>query len=115
MGSIKWLMLAAVPFGAGCATASLNPNRIPDAQASIKEAEAAGADKLPESSNYLKLAKEKLAEGQQFASTGDNARADMILLCSVEDANLAKQTAEYERLRAEYQEIQARLKALGGN
>jgi hypothetical protein len=85
---IMLFVVAVVATGiiGGCANV---PLRTEASTSGISAAKEAGADKTPQASLHLQLAKEELESAKTLASKGEKEKADSMLLRSVADAELA--------------------------
>lgn len=81
-------VVAVVAIGAiaGCANA---PLRTEASTSGIRAAEESGAAMVPQESLHLQLAKEELESAKILAANGDKERADLMLMRSEADAELA--------------------------
>ncbi len=98
----------------GCAAHPAPIDQLAAAQAMVRAAEEAGADRIdPQAQLYLKLAREGLDKGKTQMEASDNDRADRSLRKSEADAELARELARRQNARTEAEEakkILAKLK-----
>jgi len=97
----------------GCATTgAIAPERIQAAESAIREAETAGASKLPEATSYLQLARDEVEQGKQLSSSQYGHQAEIMLQRASEDAKLARALTQKASLDADVKEAGERLKTL---
>lgn len=104
--SLVFASLAAT----ACGGAQLNQARVAEAQASVRAAEAVGANDQPKAALHLQLARDEMAEAERLAKDGDEKNAELVLSRARVDAELALQLAkteqEQEKARQAWQKIQ---------
>lgn len=76
----------AIIIVAGCANA---PLRTEASTSGIRAAEEIGADKIPQASLHLQLAREELELSKKLSASGEKERAASMLLRAEADAELA--------------------------
>jgi hypothetical protein len=83
-------LVVVVPLLGACG-ASLPPptQRLADAQSATRSARELGANSEPTAQLSLKLADEQIAQAQKAIASGDNARAESLLVRAKADAELA--------------------------
>lgn len=84
----------------GCAGVQLGGERLDRSEATIQSATALGADRLPDASAHLQLAREQTAEARALAAAGDD-RAPRVLARAQADADLAVALAQEPSVRAQ--------------
>ena len=80
-------LIAALFFA--CAGAPKPEARMASSEGAIRGAHEAGADKVPQTTLYLKLAEEQRAKALDLVKDGENHRAAFMLARSEADAELA--------------------------
>ena len=104
----NWILplLATAPLLCAC-TASFpaTTQRMADAESAERSAREVGADSHPEAKLEVKLAEEQIARAKALIASGDNQRADYLLIRAKADAELAlgltrEQNAKVETVKA---------------
>lgn len=96
-----------------CAGHPAPVDRLAAAQAAVRAAEEAGAERVdPQAQLYLKLAREGLEKGKGQFDAEDNERADRSLRKAEADAELARELARRQNARAEAEEAKKVLEKL---
>jgi len=88
-----------------CATVPPPNEREASSQAAVRGAQEVGADKVPEAALEMKLAQEQIDKGKNLIKSGDNERADYVLMRAQADAELAVALAHESKARVEAQPI----------
>jgi len=83
------LMLIGSLAAIGCGGSSIPVAKVADSQATIRAAEEAGAQKNPQASLHLKLARDQLRKAQILINDDENERAGLFLNQAQADAELA--------------------------
>lgn len=88
--------LIALVAGAltACASYPVPVQHMADAQAAARSAEDTGVNGDPQAQLHLKLAQEGIARAKQLVASGDNERADFVLVRAKSDAELAAAEAQ---------------------
>ncbi len=76
-------------------------------EAAVRGAREVGADKDPQATLELKYATDEIAEAKNLIASGDNHRAEMVLMRAKADAELAVVLAKVRTERADAQKAQA--------
>lgn len=101
---ISWSLVTA-PLIASCGAAVPPPTqRMADAQSAHRSAQELGANELPNAQLSLKLASDQIAQAEKAMSSGDNERANSLLIRAQADAELAIAQAREADSSAEVQE-----------
>ena len=79
---------ASIAWGACGATVPPPTQRMADAESAQRSAREVGANNEPSAQLSLKLADEQIAQAQAAMKSGDNARADSLLIRAKADAEL---------------------------
>jgi hypothetical protein len=95
-----------------CASSPVNSERLAPSEAAIRAAREMGAEKVPPASLHLQLAKEQEEQAKKLLSQGNRKRADVLLIRSQADAELALALAREAPARAEAQRALDRVKQL---
>lgn len=86
----------------GCA-AGVSVEKVSATEGSIRAAEEVGANKVPQASLHLQLAKEERQHAQKLIRDGDAPHAEGLLMRAQADAELAVALAREAPMRAEAQ------------
>lgn len=113
MQSKLLLMAIAAPFAlAACGASYPAPTqRMADAMAAARSAQEVGAMSDPQGQLHLKMAQEQISLGSSLMASGDNRRADFVLLRAKSDAELALALAHAATAKAEAQRAVAQAQA----
>ena len=95
------LLLGALLLTACAATRPAPAPLLPAARAAVRAAIRAGAEKDPEASVHLGLARAAMLEGSALARKGDREQAELALLRACADAEIARALAQAAAVRAE--------------
>jgi hypothetical protein len=101
-----------VALACACSTSPAPTQRLADTQAAIREASRAGADRNPQASVHMKLARERQSEASRLSAKGDNAQAEELLEQAQVDAELGAALARRDRATARAIEARAQLDQL---
>lgn len=94
----------ALMGGAGCASSFPPPTqRMADAESAERSAKEVGADAQPAAKLEVKLADEQIAQAKILVTSGDNKRADFVLMRARADAELALALAREQNAVVEIQ------------
>jgi outer membrane murein-binding lipoprotein Lpp len=104
--------VVAITIVAGC---SNTPLRTEASTSGIRAAEEAGADKVPQASLHLQLAREELAQAKVLSAKGDKEKAASMLLRSEADAELALVLSREDAERTEANAAVERVRELRKN
>jgi hypothetical protein len=96
------ISLLATLTGA-CASTLPPTQRLADAESAMRSAREVGAESLPAARLEVKLAEEQIAQAKAQMATGDNKRADFILMRARADAELALALAREQNAGVETQ------------
>ena len=88
MRNLIIVLLAATPLAAGCASFPPPTQRMADAESATRSAKEVGADGQPAARLEVKLAEEQIAQAKLLVTSGDNKRADFVLMRARADAEL---------------------------
>jgi hypothetical protein len=102
--SIFFTALVAPFFWACGATFPPPVQRMADAQSAERSARELGANNQPEARLSLKLAQEQIALAKKSIASGENERADSLLIRAKADAELAVVQAREKVARADVKE-----------
>jgi hypothetical protein len=104
MRSLIILLLAATPLSAGCAASFPPPTQhMADAESATRSAKEVGADAQPAARLEVKLADEQIAQAKLLVTSGDNKRADFVLMRARADAELGLALAREQGATTETQ------------
>jgi hypothetical protein len=98
---------------AGCGGSSIPVAKVADSESTVRAAEEAGAQRIPEAQLHLKLARDNLSKAQALIKDGENDRANLFLGRAQADAEVALAIAHEGAERGATLSAQARLQALG--
>ena len=91
-------------MAAGCAGSFPPPTqRMADAESATRSAREVGADANPAAKLEVKLADEQIAQAKALVASGDNKRADFVLMRARADAELALALAREQNAVIEVQ------------
>jgi Domain of unknown function (DUF4398) len=85
----KSLAIGIATVGVGCASATLPPEQLSSAEASVRAAQELGAQNVPKAELHLRLAKEEVVAARKLAENGDEDLGKMQLERAKADAELA--------------------------
>jgi hypothetical protein len=97
------VLLATAPLLAACASFLPPTQRLADAEAAGRSAREVGADAQPVAKLEVKLADEEIAQAKALMASGDNRRADFVLMRARADAELALALAREQNANVETQ------------
>jgi len=98
------ILLLAAPLSSGCAASFPPPaQRMADAESALRSAREVGADAQPAARLEAKLAEEQIAQAKTLVASGDNKRADFVLMRARADAELALALAREQSALVETQ------------
>lgn len=104
---------ASALLASACATTSPPPtNALVETRASVRVAEQTGADRDPEATRYLQLARQQLAEAERLTREGSYTSANTRLQQAQINAEMAGELARQATLRAEAAQTQRDIDAL---
>lgn len=92
-------MLAA--FAVSCASTAIPAQKLTDSKASVRAAEAVGAEIHPQAALHLKMARDQIREAELLIKEDENERAEMVLERAEADAQLAMALAQEKQVKAE--------------
>lgn len=103
-------MLLALGVLGACGGAQLNQSKVSEVNASVRAAEAVGANDQPKAALHLQLARDEIAAAQRLAENGEEEDAQLVLERARVDAELALQLArteqEQQKARQAWQKVQ---------
>jgi hypothetical protein len=107
----RWFaVLLTAGFLGACGGSQLSQSRVGEVQASVRAAEAVGANDQPKAALHLQLARDEIAAAQRLAENGDEEDARLVLERARADAELALQLAkteqEQQKARQAWQKVQ---------
>jgi hypothetical protein len=95
---------AVAVMAAGCGSSFPPPTqRMADAESAERSAREVGANDNPAAKLEVKLASEQIAQAKTLVSSGDNRRADFVLMRARADAELALALAREQNANVEVQ------------
>ena len=113
MRASLWISALAAA-SAACASSFPPPTqRLIDAESSMREARAAGAEQDPRGAGHLKLANEELAQAKKAMQDGDEERAAYVLERAKADADLAAMLAREGQAEAQANQARAEAQRVG--
>ena len=86
---------------AACGSYAVPNDRMASAEAALRAAQELNAQSSPQAALHLKLAQEEIADAKRLMASGDNERADYVLIRAKADAELALAQAKEAQARAE--------------
>jgi hypothetical protein len=95
-----------------CAGSPVNSERLAATEGAVRAAREMGAEKVPPAALHLQLAKEQEDQARQLLSKGERKRAEVLLIRSQADAELALALAREAPARAQAQQALDRVKQL---
>ncbi len=109
-----WRSLAtlAVASCVACGGYTVPPQHVTGAQTAIAAARGGGADADPQAALHLKLAEEQYSGARNLMQSGDPKQADLMLLRSQADAQLAQSLAQKTSATAETQQTVEQIRTL---
>lgn len=91
---------------AGCAGAQkVQTEQLVDSQVSIRQAEEAGAEKVPDAAQHLQWAREQTSEARKLLERNERDKAALFLKRAAADAELAYSLAREAPARAEADQV----------
>lgn len=100
-------------LAAACGSSFPTPSeRLASAEAAARSARELEAEREPRAALHLKLASEQIEQAKALMQSGDNKRADQVLLRASADAELAVQLAKEAKTKQEAKEMQEQLSNL---
>lgn len=106
--------ILGIMFAIGCGGAAVPVAEVADSQATIRAAEEAGAERNPQASLHLKLARDQLAKARELIQEGEEERASLYLNQAQADAELALALAHKMREQRAVQTAQERINEISG-
>lgn len=103
MRNLIIVLLAAAPLTAGCASFPPPTQHMADAESATRSAKELGADAQPAARLEVKLAEEQIAQAKLLVASGDNKRADFVLMRARADAELGLALAREQGAATETQ------------
>lgn len=83
------LGLALAACVTGCLAHPMPATRVGSAEASVRAARVAGAERTPDAAMHLRLAEQQIARARQLIDEGEPERAEWLLVRAEADASLA--------------------------
>jgi hypothetical protein len=108
----NWLMLAPVLGVAACAAAPVPAERLASAEAAVRGAAEVGAERTPQASLHLKMARDQVAEARELIKAGNNESASAVLMRAQADAEVSLALARETDARARAAVVLAEAQAL---
>jgi hypothetical protein len=102
MKIIRWIGAASIALVA-CASSPVPADKLAKSTAAIRSAHELGAERVPSAALHLKVANEELDMAKKLIESGDNNRAEYVLLRAQVDADTALQLAREDQARADAQ------------
>ena len=102
----NWIipLIATTPFAWACTASFPAPTqRMADAESAARSAREVGADTQPVAKLEVKLAAEQIAAAKVLIASGENRRADFVLMRARADAELALDLAREQNANADTQ------------
>lgn len=96
---------------AGCGSFPRPEARVASSEGSIRGAQEAGAQSVPEAALHLKLAQEERDKALALMKNGENERAEYMLMRSEADAELANALARENKAKQEAAQANDQLEA----
>jgi hypothetical protein len=90
-------------LAAGCGSYPAPTAKMSSAEAAMRSATEVGAAKVPQAQLHVKLAEEQLAKAKQLMQSGDNERAESLLVRAQADAELALSLAKQANAQTDAQ------------
>jgi hypothetical protein len=104
------MLAAGTLFSVGCVSGpAVAERQIRESYASVRAAEEVGAERVPQASLYIELAREQLAEARSLIERGRTERATRMLERAGSDADLALALARAHAARRNAQIAQQRI------
>lgn len=110
---IRFIVLIAAC--AACATAPIPNERLASTEASIRGAQEAGADAVPQAQLHLKFATEGIAQARKLIAERRNEEAGLVLDRARADAELAVGLSREAQVKAEAEQALAQVAAIKAN
>jgi hypothetical protein len=89
-----------VACAAGCASTPVPKAQVASTENAVESARSAGAERVPEASQHMRMADEHLREANNFIKRGDNDKAEGMLRRAEADAALASSLTQEARQKA---------------
>lgn len=105
-------LTAIMILSTGCAKTEPPHTALSKAQSAVSAAEAKGAQKVPDASLYLKMAKDGIDQAEALMNEDEHERAAAVLERARVDAELAISLATEEDMKNKAQEQMNRAKSL---
>jgi hypothetical protein len=96
-------LFATLSFAGACASTPPPAQRMADAESAMRSAQEVGAESQPVARLEVKLAEEQIAQAKALVASGDNKRADFVLMRARADAELALALAREQNAGVETQ------------
>ena len=106
------LIALAATSALACSSYPAPTQRMATASLAARSAEAVGANSDPRARRHLQLAKSQIEEARREMSTGDNKRAEFLLVRAKADADLALAQTRESALETEARTALARVETL---
>jgi len=106
---LAWSFTAlALSASVGCGSSFPEPKEAQiQTESAVRGAQEVGADKDPQATLHLKFAMDQIAEAKNLIASGDNHRAEMVLMRAKSDAELALMQAKAHSEKADAEKAQA--------
>jgi hypothetical protein len=105
---------AVASLVAGCATYPQPNDALANSTATVRGAEEAGAEQVPDAALHLRLAEEQNGKAKQAMANGNNEEAHFLTMRAQSDAELALSLAHEEEAHQEVSQQRASLRPSAG-
>jgi hypothetical protein len=99
-------------FVASCASTGIPAQELSGPKASVRAAEAVGAENHPQAALHLKMARDGIEEAERLIGNEENRQAEMALDRAEADAQLALALTEEQKVKAEAESARRKVEAL---
>ena len=110
--SLPRLGLAAVALAlTACASSPMPTTRVASSTAAVRSAHEVGADAIPDAALHVRMAEDELRTAQRLIRDGEPEKADMLLVRSQSDAELAIGITRASKAKASADEATNKLRS----
>lgn len=95
-----------------CASTAIPAQKLTDSKASVRAAEAVGAEIDPQAALHLKMARDEIREAELLIKDDENERAALVLERAEADAQLAIALAQEREVKADAETAKRKVEAL---
>jgi Domain of unknown function (DUF4398) len=95
-----------------CASTAIPAQKLTDSKASLRAAEAVGAEIDPQAALHLKMARDEIREAELLIKEDENERAELVLERAEADAQLAMALAQERQMKAEAETAKRKVEEL---